>query len=97
MLVICLPGAWIILNSLRPTVEIMAKPAVWIPQHLSLDAYVSMFGALGQGGIPVGDYFRNSLIISVTSTVIAIAIGISGRLRVRALPLSRQVGACSSA
>jgi multiple sugar transport system permease protein len=77
MLVICLPGAWIVLNSLRPTVEIMAKPPVWIPQRLSLDAYTSMFG-LGQGGVPVLDYFRNSLIVSITSTVIAIAVGMAG-------------------
>jgi multiple sugar transport system permease protein len=77
-LVICLPGAWIILNSLRPTVEIMAKPPIWIPKTLSLDAYSAMFGAVGHGGIPVWDYFRNSLIISITSTMIAIAIGISG-------------------
>ena len=78
MLVICLPGAWIVLSSLRPTVEIMAKPPVWIPQKLSFEAYTSMFGGLGQGGVPVLDYFRNSLIISITSTVIAIAIGMSG-------------------
>ena len=78
MLVICLPGAWIVLNSLRPTVEIMAKPPVWIPQKLSLDAYTSMFGGLGQGGVPVLEYFRNSLIISITSTVIAVAIGMAG-------------------
>ena len=93
MLIICLPGAWVVLNSLRPTVEIMAKPAVWIPQELSLDAFTAMFGALGHGGIPVGDYFRNSLIISATSTVIAIAIGMCRRLRLRALPFSRQVRA----
>jgi len=78
MLLICLPGAWVILNSLRPTVEIMAKPPVWIPHELSLAAYTSMFGRVGQGGIPVLDYFRNSLIISVTSTIVAIAIGMSG-------------------
>jgi multiple sugar transport system permease protein len=78
MLVICLPGIWIILNSLRPTVEILAKPPVWIPQELSLDAYRAMFGGAGQGGIPVLDYFRNSLVISVTSTVIALVIGMSG-------------------
>jgi multiple sugar transport system permease protein len=78
MLIICLPGAWIVLNSLRPTVEIMAKPPVWIPHKLSLDAYISMFGALGQGGVPVLDYFRNSLIVSITSTAIAIAIGMAG-------------------
>ncbi len=37
-----------------------------------------MFGGVGKGGIPVLDYFRNSLIISITSTVIAIVIGMAG-------------------
>jgi len=78
MLIICLPGLWIVISSLRPTVEIMAKPAVWIPQELSLEAYRAMFSGVGQGGIPVWDYFRNSLIISVTSTAIALVIGMSG-------------------
>jgi multiple sugar transport system permease protein len=78
MLTICLPGLWIVLSSLRPTVEIMAKPPVWIPTELSFDAYVAMFSGIGQGGIPVIQYFRNSLIISVTSTVIAIIVGMSG-------------------
>jgi multiple sugar transport system permease protein len=78
MLVICLPGFWIVLSSFRPTVEIMAKPPVWIPQSLSLDAYVAMFSGIGQGGIPVIEYFRNSLVVSVTSTAIAIAIGMAG-------------------
>jgi len=78
MLVICLPGAWIVLSSMRPTVEIMAKPPVWIPHRLSFEAYTAMFGVVGQGGIPVWDYFRNSLIISITSTAIAIAIGMAG-------------------
>ncbi|MGB3814500.1 MAG: carbohydrate ABC transporter permease [Shinella sp.] len=78
MAIICLPGLWIVLASFRPTVEIMAKPPVWIPQELSFDAYVAMFSGVGQGGIPVIEYFRNSLIISVTSTAIALAIGMAG-------------------
>ena len=78
MLVILMPGIWIVLSSLRPTVEIMAKPPVWIPQQVSLDAYINMFSGEGKGGIPVLDYFRNSLIISVTSTFIAIVIGMAG-------------------
>jgi multiple sugar transport system permease protein len=78
MTIICLPGVWIVLSSLRPTVEIMAKPPVWIPRELSFDAYVAMFSGVGQGGIPVLEYFRNSLIISVTSTVIALAVGMAG-------------------
>ena len=78
MLIILMPGIWIVLSSLRPTVEIMAKPPVWIPEQVSLDAYINMFSGVGKGGIPVLDYFRNSLIISVTSTAIAIAIGMAG-------------------
>ncbi|WP_163264058.1 carbohydrate ABC transporter permease [Chelativorans alearense] len=78
MAIICLPGLWIVLSSLRPTVEIMAKPPVWIPRQISFDAYVAMFSGVGQGGIPVIDYFTNSLIISVTSTVIALAVGMAG-------------------
>ncbi|YBV96230.1 carbohydrate ABC transporter permease [Phyllobacteriaceae bacterium JZ32] len=78
MTVICLPGVWIILNSMRPTVEIMAKPPVWIPTDLSLDAYRAMFGGIGGGGVPVWDYFRNSIIVSITSTVVALAIGMAG-------------------
>ncbi len=78
MAIICLPGFWIVLSSLRPTVEIMAKPPVWIPQSLSFDAYIAMFSGVGQGGIPVLDYFRNSIVISVTSTVIALTIGMAG-------------------
>ena len=78
MAFICLPGAWIVISAMRPTVEIMAKPPVWIPHELSFQAFISMFGVIGQGGVPVFAYFRNSLIISVTSTVIAIGIGMSG-------------------
>lgn len=78
MSIICIPGLWVVLNSFRPTVEIMAKPPVWIPNDLSLDHYRAMFGAAGEGGVPVLRYFTNSLIISVTSTVIAILVGMAG-------------------
>ena len=61
MTILCGPGLWIVLNSLRPTVEIMSKPPVWIPQDISLSAYYAMFGKVGEGAIPVGHYFRNSL------------------------------------
>lgn len=78
MAIIILPGLWIVVSSLRPTVEIMAKPPIWIPQEISLDAYVAMFSGVGQGGIPVIEYFRNSLIVAVTSTVVALTVGMAG-------------------
>lgn len=77
MSIICLPGLWIVLNSFRPTVEIMARPPVWIPNTLNLDHYRAMFGAVGEGGIPVGRYFINSLVVSLTSTVIAIVVAMA--------------------
>ncbi|MEE3046752.1 MAG: carbohydrate ABC transporter permease [Pseudomonadota bacterium] len=78
MMMLCVPGLWIVLNSFRPTVEIMAKPPVWIPNELNLDHYRAMFSGIGEGGVPVLTYFANSLVISVTSTVIAILIGMAG-------------------
>lgn len=78
MAIICVPGLWVVLNSFRPTVEIMAKPPVWIPTDLNLDNYRAMFGAVGEGGVPVLRYFTNSLIISVASTGIAILVGMAG-------------------
>ena len=77
MMVICLPGVWIVLSSLRPTVEIMAKPPVWIPHELSLQAFISMFGVVGQGGVPVLDYFRNSLIISLLTSPFSVELLVS--------------------
>jgi len=78
MSIICIPGLWIVLNSFRPTVDIMAKPPVWVPRGLNLDNYRAMFGGAGEGGVPVLQYFANSLIISVTSTIIALLIGMAG-------------------
>ncbi len=79
IVIITLPAAWIVLSSLRPNVEILAKPAVWIPQQITLDHFKDIFSSnKGEGGAPVWNYFRNSLIISLTSTAIAILIGMSG-------------------
>ena len=50
MSIICIPGLWIVLNSFRPTVDIMAKPPVWVPRGLNLDNYRAMFGGAGEGG-----------------------------------------------
>lgn len=79
MMVMCVPGLWVVLSAFRPNREILAKPAIWWPQKLSLDNFRTMFG-LGdeQVAIPVADYFSNSMIIALTSTVIALAIGTAG-------------------
>jgi len=79
MVIMGVPGLWVILSGFRPNREILAKPAIWIPQDLSLDNFRSIFG-LGdaQVAIPVLSYFSNSMIIALTSTGIALLIGMSG-------------------
>lgn len=79
MLIICMPGLWIVFSAFRPNGEILTKPAIWIPQDLSLDNFRAIFG-YGEGvvAIPVASYFKNSLIISLTSTFVALLIGMTG-------------------
>lgn len=79
MVILVVPGAWVVLTAFRTNIEVMARPAVWIPQNLTLNNFLGIFGLLStQQGLPVGNYFVNSLVISITSTVIAIALGMMG-------------------
>ncbi len=79
MVVICVPGLWVVLSAFRPNREILAKPAVWLPGKLSLDNFAEIFGfGDAQVAIPVLSYFSNSMIIALTSTAIALLIGMSG-------------------
>lgn len=79
MLILVVPGAWVVLTAFRPNIEVLARPAVWIPQKLTLNNFLGIFGLLPtQQGLPVASYFVNSLVISITSTLIAIAIGMMG-------------------
>ncbi|MCJ8322448.1 MAG: carbohydrate ABC transporter permease [Rhizobiales bacterium] len=79
MLIICIPGLWVVLSAFRPNREILAKPAVWIPEYLSFDNFYAIFGG-GKAliAIPVPAYFINSIVIASTSTFVAIVIGMSG-------------------
>jgi multiple sugar transport system permease protein len=79
MLILVVPGAWVVLTAFRQNIEILARPAVWIPQQFTLKNFQGIFGLLDtQQGLPVAQYFVNSLVISITSTVVAIAVGMMG-------------------
>lgn len=79
MVILVVPGAWVVLTAFRPNIEVLARPAVWIPQNLTLNNFLGIFGQLStQQGLPVGNYFINSLVISLTSTAVAIAVGMMG-------------------
>ena len=79
MIVMCVPGLWVVLSAFRPNREILAKPPVWIPQELTLSNFAKIFGfGQDQVAIPVLWYFWNSLVIATTSTIIALIIGMAG-------------------
>lgn len=79
MAILCVPGLWVVLTAFRPNIEILARPPVWIPQQWTLDNFRAIFGLSSQQqGLPVARYFLNSVIISVTSTFVAIVIGMMG-------------------
>ena len=79
MLILVAPGAWVVLTAFRPNIEVLARPAVWVPQQWTFDNFARLFGfSSEQQGLPVAQYFINSLVISVTSTVVAVLIGMAG-------------------
>jgi multiple sugar transport system permease protein len=63
-------------------VEINTRPPVWIPSALDFTSYKILFGmptpegAFGMGAsIPVASYARNSIVIALVSTLIALSLG----------------------
>ena len=80
MVILCLPGLWVVVTAFRPNVEVLARPTIWLPQNPTLDNFLKIFGLLPnlQEGLPVARYFVNSLVISISSTVVAILIGMMG-------------------
>jgi multiple sugar transport system permease protein len=80
IIIITLPALWVVLSSFRPRKDILAKPAVWIPRNMSFKSYRMLFSHAKKGemSVPVSEYFRNSIIISLSSTFVAVGIGMLG-------------------
>ena len=78
MLIICSPGIWVFISAFRPNPEILSKPANWWPDVWTLKQFYQMFSIKGYVSVPAFQYLMNSIVISLTSTVIAITIGMMG-------------------
>ena len=78
MFIICVPGIWVFISAFRPNPEILSKPANWWPDVWTLDQFAQMFSIKGYVSVPAFQYLMNSIVISLTSTVIAITIGMMG-------------------
>jgi multiple sugar transport system permease protein len=77
-----LPVLWVATTSFRARVEINSRPPVWLPRQIDFDSYKILLGmptpegSFGMGGsIPFAAYARNSLMIGLTGTAIALTLG----------------------
>jgi multiple sugar transport system permease protein len=95
ILVFFLPSLWIVLTSVRARSEINAFPPAWLPSlsGLNVDSYKTLFGFPSEmftaTNIPFLEYARNSVVISLVSTLFALTFGtlagyIFARFRFRA-------------
>lgn len=77
LIAMILPALWLVLTSLRNPIEVNTRPPVWIPRELTIDGFRPLFGQAtnATGAIAFDRYFVNSAIVSLTSTLVAIAIG----------------------
>lgn len=64
------PLAWMVSTSLKPLEETFVSPPRWIPEHPTLASYASAWSIQS-----FGTYFMNTAIVSVATTVLALAIG----------------------
>jgi multiple sugar transport system permease protein len=67
--VVLFPLLWMVLASLRPVVETLHDPPIWIPRELTFAAYRKLLGDRTQLG-----YFANTYIIAFGTAVLSIAL-----------------------
>jgi len=72
VLALVLPLVWVVTTSIRPLAEVTSSPPVLWPQTITLKAYVELWDAG-----PFLKYFLNSVIISLSTALIALAFSIS--------------------
>ena len=77
LIVAALPAIWIIFTALRPGNEINVTPPIWIPQKITFDAFLALFGFNPDiaAGVPVGNYMWNSIRVAVLATIISVSLG----------------------
>ena len=67
--VVLFPLLWMVLASMRPVVETLHDPPIWIPRELTFAAYRKLLGDRTQLG-----YFVNTYIIAFGTAVLSIAL-----------------------
>ncbi|PUA18875.1 carbohydrate ABC transporter permease [Glaciimonas sp. PCH181] len=78
MCIICVPGLWVVLNAFRPNVAILSNDSLFNMSSYTLQNFRNIIGKGDMVPIPVTEYFLNSVIISVVSTVASLLVGMMG-------------------
>jgi len=67
------PFVWMALSSFKSTSEILAFPPTWLPSKPTLAAYRTiLWGKLIFGRVDIGVWYKNSLIVTSTVTLLAL-------------------------
>ncbi|MDO4342540.1 MAG: carbohydrate ABC transporter permease [Eubacteriales bacterium] len=74
------PFAWMVISSISTKADLLKRPMRWYPEHPTFDNYKAMlFGTTGKTTDAASQFLsalKNSLIITLTVTFIALAIGL---------------------
>lgn len=82
LLVIIAPFYWMVITSFKGNLEISNYPPTLFPQHPTVSQYTQAFGQYG-----FGVYFRNSVIVSVISTIIVVLLASMASYAIARLPI----------
>jgi multiple sugar transport system permease protein len=63
------PFLWMVSTSFKPVKEVMSTQIDWIPRHVILSNYITVLAS------PLARWTLNSVIVSVTSTVLSVLFG----------------------
>ncbi len=61
LVVTLIPFIWVIFTSLKPSSEIVKVPPTFIPEHWTLQSYITIFN---DPSVPLGRFFMNSLFVT---------------------------------
>ena len=64
---VLLPYYWMIVTAVKPTEEVMQSPATLLPSRLSFTNFTKVWSS-----IPLATYMKNSMVVSLTATVVSV-------------------------
>jgi multiple sugar transport system permease protein len=71
-----IPMLWMLSTSLKGQFAALSQPPEWVPSHPTLDQYQTLLSPTGTIGPVFLRYFLNSMIVSVTTTVLGVLIAV---------------------